>query len=197
MSILFVTIALVLLSGPMYTQSLFRSAYEWEEKQIRVDNALIRLGQKLRQILLQLEDSKNVLKTHDRVHHTIHLCASTPGPQQIACKTADRLHEVELRSFSESARMNAEIGWHGAWLVANTEILEVSTRGRAQFSGPSSIPIDSRICSVCRLPLYWKVSYSGFKALADPEKQPANRASLKIKDEWDKSGSWNFLLGIE
>jgi hypothetical protein len=194
MSILFLGAATALLASPMYTQMLFREAYEWEKSQVYVDNSAILLGRQLRQVLRELERLNRQLKQIDILHHSTHACALTPGVQQPACQAADKVAESALIRYSQMGMHKSQLSWQSGWTRAFQDLVVFGAGRGGNLKGPREIPLESQRCRYCLLDLFWRVtSLPHFHLVIGEGEAFPREVSLDLKKD-SVISEWNYRL---
>jgi hypothetical protein len=155
MPILFLASALVLTAAPLYTQACFRLVFDWEERQIKIDNIAITLGQRLRDLLNELETTNRHLLLTDHSHDAAHACARIPSPLAAKCALVDRGLEKTIRSVSRAAYARAFSKWISALERAQTEL---ATIGNYRFAGDQNVPLREKRCRSCGMNVGWKIT---------------------------------------
>lgn len=133
----FIILGGAFLSSPYLIHSQFHAIYENEKQWIQLDNASIKLGQKDRSILNELEDIKNTLQALELIHHPLHLCKT--------CQIKDTLVEVKLQSLIKRAQHLILIDWQKIFLQITPHITFVKQFLRHPLS------VQLAPCTTCKL----------------------------------------------
>jgi hypothetical protein len=157
MPILLVSLAFTFLGSTLWTQSLFRTAFQFEREQIGIDNAGIYLGRGDRTIFRRFQRESERLRLWEVMHHEIHLCARVPSPQAKVCLMKDQALERQLRMAREIFYEWAKWEWKASKQRAQGEARRL---GSVSFgtSRPEDLPVRGVRCQVCNQEVGWELS---------------------------------------
>ena len=156
MSIFLLSFVAVFIASPLLSQSQFRAVFDWERRQIALDNAAITLGRGEREIFRQLRQTNQTVAGLELEHHSVHQCARTLTPAAGACGLADEAIEEAIREVHQSAYENASRQWAAKLHDALTEAAKLSP-GNISVTRRETVPIQEVRCSMCGQAVAWEV----------------------------------------
>lgn len=193
MPILFLTLGIVPFLLPLWTQSAFRQLWDYESRQIRLDNAAIVLGQKDRALFRALSHQVQALRALEQVHHGVHACARSGTPAAAQCAVQDRALEQQVVVLAGAIEAQAGQGWaynaHGAALPG-VELLR-----------PLSPPLERHRCAVCGLATRFQTRVgersrrSAFR-WSGPERIEV-RVAVSLEGDRFEPAAWDYRLEAE
>lgn len=133
--------------APLLTQRMYRELETRELDQIEMDNAAIQAGKRDRALLSKVSQISKALKAWDHLHHAVHLCALTPGPQQPECAAADKAAHGQLAFSFRALQVFLQTGW-----LSSTLALQKNGQSLGALSwatGRSKPPLEPAVCKVC------------------------------------------------
>lgn len=151
MSFLVLVLAGLFLAAPFLSQSLYRDVYRYEQTQIKLDNAGIRLGAADAALLDSIARSNQRVRVLEKAHHAVHACANVPSPAQAECVASDKEIEQWISWIHEGTRLRATWEW-----VKNEGEAKGALPAMA-IRRPGQIPIVEKTCPLCRKKTQWEL----------------------------------------
>ena len=191
---LLATLAVPLFLGPWTTHRIYQQVERLETAAIAVDNAGILLGRRGRTVLEQWRQIDVVLKAAESVHHVIHLCARTPGPQAAACAVEDQAWEAVWETRLQILQAQSWFAWKAAAALGKAEGERLGVHLALWFF-PECPPVERRTCSIClgRFRIEW---------LGSPHPRwetQGLQATQRSEVSWLRPGAegkWNYQLRL-
>ncbi len=176
----------------MLTHGIYQNAFDWEYRQIAVDNSGILLGQSERDAFRYLARMNRRLRLLEKAHHVAHACARVPQPTP-ACLSADRTFEIAIRVLRSEAWVQARIKWLVGARNARNELRAFKTLGNV--SQDPTLPVQSQRCPICGLEVYWEKTSDEITADIDSPGPPWLGVRVKlIGDSLTGRQRWDYRL---
>jgi hypothetical protein len=194
MSLLLQTVlGVALLIAPLQSQNIFRDAFDWERRQVELDNLAIELGRADKALFNFVEKQNVFMARLDTAHHALHACARVPGPQMVTCQAKDKAIEMVLRRTMDFTWQKASHDWmhngkttqyrYGRLFEKNTEMAR-----------DLKVPLVVRRCAVCYLPTRLDVASPPSRTYT--EMDPRDPRGIRVRVELFKreQGKWEYAL---
>lgn len=170
------------------TAQAFRALYDRERCQIAVDNALIDLGRRDRQLLNRFEVANQQLKYWHQQHHLAHACARNPATA-LYCVPKDQAWEAAILSFSVFQEASWKLLWVRNPVLASSCWKDMGVGDGAWTRNPR-FPYSRRYCAVCGQVKAWVVEPSALPTWA---RACSHFAQIGGALGWRKSSHrWNY-----
>lgn len=192
MSLSFYLIALLpVLTAPLLTYRIAQGAYEWQRRQIAIDNAAILLGTADREIARALQSGNAAQQAIEVAHHEAHACAHSPAANP-GCLAADEALELKISLSHREMQLRASSSWGVNGLRAAAYLS--SHRVTNRIDRAASVPIDSVTCPICGLEVYWEKK-DAFRTVFLSDGQPKLGANVTVDGSTLVfGGEWNYQL---
>lgn len=147
----FLVLMPVLVTSPLLLHSAYEKARKVENTLVAVDNAGIKIGRELRNLLNDISRRNRSLEAMDVLQHQVQNCLTVPYCLAINAKlTAIRL------TLLKASRVSSEISWQALRGLGLVELASRDVLGTIEM--PVIAPFSNRFCPTCGLPLGLKES---------------------------------------